>query len=550
LGITITLALMYLMILTISGSSLGEDTTAVTQEKVLVIKMAFPDRDFVDSGADRSDLEDILSCSRIIQAECTMRSPIFGDYWLAASNGAYAPEAMVFGSVTAMNNLAYYSADIDGVIDGGENGRLPVLVSEAAMWLDSQGISLSDFDGDGDGVIDRLMIIHSGGDQAETGDPGDIWSTYGKMPSSVMLGDKAVNEYVMVSSSSSPGQIFHVYGHLLGLPDLDKGLSTHGIGSYGLMGIGYSLGDTIHNGEFRWGYAPGLPSPWSRQYLGWADVQYPEFHYPNSSNNLTTGPITIEAVDINGTIYRFNVSSDRYYLVEHRRAIQDDTEIPSEGIFIWEIDDSIGNVLDNDVNLAMSDPRVKVLSPHDIGGMRSSDIGVSWDGYAIGPNPDSIQHGTEYYSFTDIGEGNITVSVSVSGAHLVNVRPNATVPDAGVNDTVPDAGVNDTVPDSGVNETVPDAGVNDTVPDAGVNDTVPDAGVNDTVPDAGVNDTVPDDGVNDTTPDTTGDQTSLDGDEAGNATDASSTTGDAIPFLGAMGLMVALSMAMVHKRRP
>ncbi|MDT8396903.1 MAG: hypothetical protein RRA32_10770 [bacterium] len=71
------------------------------------------------------------------------------------------------------------------------------------------------------------------------------------------------------------GTLVHEFAHILGLPDLyDPDQASYGLGHYDLMSFGL-YGMKTHDDLFTaanssWKY-PGLPSAWSRTYLGWAE---------------------------------------------------------------------------------------------------------------------------------------------------------------------------------------------------------------------------------------------------------------------------------------
>ena len=71
---------------------------------------------------------------------------------------------------------------------GGNYGGASDLAAAAIDALPS-GIDLSDWDLDGDGVIDRLLILHSGEAQELGAPPSSIWSHYSPLQDSIAKGD-------------------------------------------------------------------------------------------------------------------------------------------------------------------------------------------------------------------------------------------------------------------------------------------------------------------------------------------------------------------------
>ena len=150
------------------------------------------------------------------------------------------------------------------------------------------------------------------------------------------------------------GIMAHELGHDFGLPDLyDIDGSSEGIGKWGLMGSG------------SWGTAAGYPgnSPshlcaWSKTLLG--------FLTPVAITEDTT--VSLPGVAANATVFRVNTSApDQYFLIENRQPTGYDQGLPitSGGIMIWHIDDSVGSIDANNVNINENRKRVDVEEAED-----------------------------------------------------------------------------------------------------------------------------------------------------------------------------------------
>ncbi|MCK5126532.1 MAG: M6 family metalloprotease domain-containing protein [candidate division Zixibacteria bacterium] len=196
-------------------------------------------------------------------------------------------------------------------------------------------VDFSDYDNDGDGYVDVIMIVHSGPGAEFTGNTTDIWShKWGISPRSkdgtYISAYTIMPEFWSSSGDMTIGVFCHELGHGFGLPDLyDTDNSSSGIGRYSLMAAG------SWNGSL--GSSPAHPDAWSRLQLGWAS---PTTVASNQTN------ISIANVEGGGPIYRLwtnGSSGNEYFLVENRQKIGYDAGLPGSGLCIWHIDDGVGD---------------------------------------------------------------------------------------------------------------------------------------------------------------------------------------------------------------
>jgi M6 family metalloprotease-like protein len=194
------------------------------------------------------------------------------DYYQEVSYGAFSFSGDVYGWATM---LSFYDGDYD--------------IDEIVSIVDPM-VNFADYDGDGDGYVDALWLIHAGPGQEETHDPNDIWShTYSGVH--VPTGDGVVidrwsmqpEEYANTDIVSI--RVFcHEYGHILELPDLydyDEKLNTntyntpndandHPLVDWDVMGYaGYNI---MSYGTLS---CPTHFSAWCRTFLGWATPEVP-----------------------------------------------------------------------------------------------------------------------------------------------------------------------------------------------------------------------------------------------------------------------------------
>lgn len=199
-------------------------------------------------------------------------------------------------------------------------------------------VNFSNYDNDGDGVMDAFMITHSGPGAEYTGQTTDIWShkwsITPRLRDGVYISDYAIMpEYWAASGDMTIGVYCHELGHVLGLPDLyDTDGSSRGIGNWSLMSTG------SWNGGM--GASPAHPDAWCKALVGWLT---PTVVTANQSN------VSIPAVETDPTVFRLWTSGavgNQYFLVENRQKSGYDAGLPASGLLIWHVDNACADNTD------------------------------------------------------------------------------------------------------------------------------------------------------------------------------------------------------------
>lgn len=265
-------------------------------------------------------------------------------------------------------SMSYYGADSSAGVDTYYTD-ISNLVIEAVQQADAD-INFAQYDLDGDGIVNHVIIVHAGYGQEDTGDTDNIWSHSGSFTvtsggvtdSNGYLTNDGVHikNYTMMSEYSKVGTFVHEFGHDLGLPDLYNTQSIGGttvVGNWDLMDGGSWLGPGQD------GTRPAHIGAWGKQYLDWITpvaLEQQEIAVP---------------VHISGTqsVYKIPLLTaddplKEYFLVEYRRKINFDQYLPGEGLLFWHIDDamldyetsdSAGNTgTASDLNVVNSEPYV------------------------------------------------------------------------------------------------------------------------------------------------------------------------------------------------
>lgn len=194
------------------------------------------------------------------------------NFYLAQSDGLFTIEGGVYGWIKLPYPESYYGAD---AVTGNDNLNGPAwrIVQDVIAQAEAQGVQIpyKDFDKDGDGYVDSLMVVHAGaGQEAGGGAQGDdaIWS-HSWFVNPVQGGIKTndgtmVGPYTIEPEDGAVGVFAHEYGHQLGLPDLydTTYIGESSTGFYTLMASGSWLGKPL-------GSQPANLDIWSKMVLGW-----------------------------------------------------------------------------------------------------------------------------------------------------------------------------------------------------------------------------------------------------------------------------------------
>jgi len=212
------------------------------------------------------------------------------DYYSDLSSGVYTVTGDVVGWLPLDHSTWWYGADPcpgrrspyeSGVAHSGaipDAGTARTLVQDALDAVNAvsdtiPGFDWANYDLDGDGIVDRLWIVHSGyGEEDSTTllnrtDYGEaaLWSHSSAVtPPYSVTHDIAAGPYIMMPENGGIGVFAHEYGHNLGADDLyayDFGETSAGF--WTLMADDWT-GHPI-------GFEPPAVDPWHLDNWGWLD---------------------------------------------------------------------------------------------------------------------------------------------------------------------------------------------------------------------------------------------------------------------------------------
>ncbi len=310
-----------------ASQAVGATTQRVV--KNLVILVNFPDLKIPenDSTYSRTAFSNMLNQ---IGGQPGGNAGSVREYWLQATGDQVLVQSFLAGPVTTNFSYKYYS-----------NGLEPIMVQEVLSKIKND-VYFALFDGDGDGWVDMLTIIHAGGGAEYGGnDPNYIWSHSSRTLYPITYDGVKLQNYITVPArrgwDSDPdswgitalGVLVHEMGHAFGLPDLyDTTYNSSGAGDFCLMANGFWA---------NLGLCPSLPSAWCRYNRGWGStttVSVPALR------QLAPAATSVQSVRIKGKL-----PGSEYYLIENRQPVGFDAWLTGRryGLLIWHIDDNVAN---------------------------------------------------------------------------------------------------------------------------------------------------------------------------------------------------------------
>ncbi len=288
--------------------------------RVLALLVEFEDVPGVERRGPRE-------VARLLFGEADRLAKSVAGFFSTSSGGALTVSGEVFGWVPVPGLLGEYASEQAGL------GRYPTnaqkLVEDALAAAGD--LPLKEFDefgrgSGGDGVVDVLLVVHSGRGAEITGEPGDLWSHTGMLPSPIKKDGMRVESYILAAAESGRGLLCHEIALLLGAPPLyDPTYRGTGLDAWSLMGTG------AWSGNARPGTA-GLDA-YSRVHLGFATPV--DVREDRAGVVLGCGrqPPTVFRLFPQGR------PGPEYFLVECRSRFRFDRFLPGEGVLIYHVDE-------------------------------------------------------------------------------------------------------------------------------------------------------------------------------------------------------------------
>ncbi|MDE5942509.1 MAG: M6 family metalloprotease domain-containing protein [Muribaculaceae bacterium] len=277
------------------------------------------------------------------------------DYFIDNSNGKFKPTFDVFGPVKLSKPMSYYGSNDDF----GNDIRPHEMVVEACRLLDDE-IDFTEYDVDGDGVVDNVFVFYAGRGEATGGGASSIWPHSFQITKSdpdnphvvdgVQLDSYACTNEWVDNHTCGIGTFCHEFSHVMGLPDLYSVHYTGAFtpGDYTLMDSGSYCNDEK---------TPTGYSIFERYALGWIDPY------------MITGQeelVTLDPVQENRGAIIHAHDEGEFFLLENRQRTGWDKYLPGHGLLVWHVDYLERKWADNIVNDDGDHQYVDIVEADDI----------------------------------------------------------------------------------------------------------------------------------------------------------------------------------------
>ncbi|MAF13134.1 hypothetical protein CMK11_21995 [Candidatus Poribacteria bacterium] len=311
-------------------------------EYVLVLRV-----DFADQHGERTRAE----LDALLFAE---NSPSLASYYDEVSYGAMDIQPGPAGGSLPRAETWYRMPDAMPVYGSGRVENITgmrALVRDACNAANAD-VNFADYDRDGDGVVDHLIILHAGDDEASSGVPDDIWSVLvpdvGRVWDGVRVGAAMLIGEEPSSDTPHIGVWFHEFFHDFGAPEayatgVYVGASDTKFGLMGLYGPyqgGVDRDGTAPahiSGYLKWDF-DGVPE---NGRLGWitpVEIDTNTIGFAVPAFSMPGGLPPVYKIDLPGS------GGKEFFLIENRErnvGAMFDTAIPDDGLLIWHVDESI-----------------------------------------------------------------------------------------------------------------------------------------------------------------------------------------------------------------
>ena len=297
------------------------------EKRGLIILVAFQNKAFCD-GHDQA-LYDRIANEKGFASSDGFRGSVH-DYFLDQSRGLFDLTFDVVGPVLMPNDYGYYGENGGPYDFDLHPGEMVVTACQAIV----DEVNFRDYDWDGNGEVDQVMIIYAGRGEASGGGANTVWPHEWCLTEAegapLELDGVRIDTYAcsceMRSDSSIDGigTTCHEFSHCLGLPDMydiDYG-GNFGMGSYSLMDHGSYNGNS---------FLPAGYTSFERMCCGWLTPTV-------LTDNMEVA--NMKALSDGGEAYILynDAWPDEFYLLENRQETGWDQKIPESGMLILHVD--------------------------------------------------------------------------------------------------------------------------------------------------------------------------------------------------------------------
>ena len=321
----------------------GCDFPRKGEQKGLVVLVEYTDVKF------QSDYDPQSYFSRMLNEEGFSDNGATGsarDYFVQNSDGSFLPHFDVYGPVTLPHPQAYYGGNGMAQIDI----RAYEMAVDACAAIDGH-VDFTEYDRDGNGVIDNVFIFYAGRGEASGGGENCVWphsadisQILGSGSDPIMYDGVQLDHYACANERQASGvdgigTFVHEFSHVMGLPDLYATSSNFGGNSSFTPGEYSVMDHGPYNNNSR---TPPHYSAFELEALGWRELKILD---------SDGGVVLPDIADGGGCKVVNSGNADEYYIFEYRSGKGWDAYIPGHGMLVWHIhyDPAVwtGNVVNN-----------------------------------------------------------------------------------------------------------------------------------------------------------------------------------------------------------
>ena len=249
------------------------------------------------------------------------------DYFRTQSMGQFEPSFDVIGPVTLSQKRSYYGDNNSSGRDKNTSG----MISEACQKAYNLGLTdFTDYDNDGDGVVDVVYVVYAGSDEAQTGISEAVWAKASSINLTLGNGMK-ISRYacsgelvIDLPVVAGIGTFVHEFSHVLGLPDFyntkadDFTMDVWSVMDYGM-----------YNAE---GFVPCAYTAFERYSLGWVPM-----HTLDTPATMSIGTTDDEYRGFRILTSETTADTASFYLLETIRKEGWNRYAPANGLLISEV---------------------------------------------------------------------------------------------------------------------------------------------------------------------------------------------------------------------